>query len=123
MPENVHRAGCQRLADDIEFLDKPIQRSQSRIPWAVRSAAIQLIPGDHGAGIAQCREGLKVAAREPWSAVGQEERDAAAATDPAPENPPSGYGNASFVTGVHDAIGQSRGCLNGVKVQPRFEQR
>jgi hypothetical protein len=60
MPEDVHRAGCQRLADDIQFFNEPFQRPQSRVPWAVGSAAIELIPGNHGPGIAQCREGLEI---------------------------------------------------------------
>ena len=97
MPEDVDGTGCHGLADDVEFFDEPFQRPQSRIPWAVRSAAIELIPHDHGAGITQCREGLEVTGREPWSAMDHEERDAAAATETAPENPPSGYGNSSVV--------------------------
>jgi hypothetical protein len=123
MPEDVHRAGCQRLADDIQFFNEPFQRPQSRVPWAVGSAAIELIPGNHGPGIAQCREGLEVAARESWSAMDHGERDAVAATETAPENPASCHGNSSFVASVHDALGQRRGSLNRLKVRPQFEQR
>ena len=111
------------VSDDIEFFDEPFQRPQSRIPWAVRSAAIELIPDDHRTGVTQCRERLKVAAREPRSAMDDEERDAAADAKTAPENPTSRHGNLSLAADVHDALGQSRRCLHGFKAQPQFERR